>query len=117
MDFLEKLDHLMAERNLNKSTLSKSCDIPYTTIDGWYKKGYEGLKLTTLRKLSNFFDKPLDFWVNDRPSLLSCSDSSDCPTNSLKEQILESIDTLSDDQVNAVSAFIKYLTQQTKEKE
>lgn len=54
MDFLEKLDYLMSKQNLNKSTLSKACDIPYTTIDGWYKKGYAGLKLTTLRKLSNF---------------------------------------------------------------
>ena len=48
MDFLEKLDYLMSKQNLTKSTLSKACDIPYTTIDGWYKKGYAGLKLTTL---------------------------------------------------------------------
>ena len=67
MDFLEKLDYLMDKRNLNKSTLSKACDIPYTTIDGWYKKGYAGLKLTTLRKLSNFFGTSLDFWASEIP--------------------------------------------------
>lgn len=71
MDFLEKLNYLMDKHHLNKSTLSKSCDIPYTTIDGWYKKGYEGLKLTTLRKLSNFFGTSLDFWANDKVSLSS----------------------------------------------
>ena len=65
MDFLEKLNYLMAQRNLNKSTLSKACDIPYTTIDGWYKKGYAGLKLTTLRKLSNYFGTTLDFWTSE----------------------------------------------------
>lgn len=65
MNFLEKLDSLMKMNNLNKNTLSKACDIPYTTIDGWYKKGYKGLKLTTLRKLSSFFNTTLDFWVND----------------------------------------------------
>ena len=65
MDFLEKLDYLMAKNSLNKSSLSKSCGIPYTTIDGWYKKGYEGLKLTTLRKLSDFFKTSLDYWVED----------------------------------------------------
>lgn len=65
MDFLEKLDFLMEKNNLNKHSLSKVCDIPYTTIDGWYKKGYEGLKLTTLRKLANYFDTTLDFWAND----------------------------------------------------
>ena len=58
MDFLEKLDYLMEENHLNKNTLSKACNIPYTTIDGWYKKGYEGLKLTSLKKLSGFFGVP-----------------------------------------------------------
>ena len=65
MDFLEKLDYLMNKYSLNKSTLSKSCDIPYTTIDGWYKRGYEGLKLPTLKKLSNYFDTSLDYWADD----------------------------------------------------
>ena len=45
MTFLDKLNFLMKEHNLNKSTLSKSCGIPYTTIDGWYKKGFENKKL------------------------------------------------------------------------
>ena len=65
MYFLEKLDYLMKEKNLNKNTLSKACGIPYTTIDGWYKKGYEGLKLATLKKLADFFGTSLDYWVED----------------------------------------------------
>lgn len=65
MDFLEKINSLMSSNNLNKSTLSKACDIPYTTVDGWYKRGYEGLKLPTLKKLSNYFDISLDFWADD----------------------------------------------------
>ncbi len=65
MDFLEKLNFLMDKYNLNKSTLSKLCDIPYTTIDGWYKRGYEGLKLPTLKKLSNYFGISLDYWADD----------------------------------------------------
>lgn len=63
MNFLEKLDLMMTTHNLNKNTLSKKCSIPYTTIDGWYKKGYAGLKLSTLKKLSSFFQVPLDYWV------------------------------------------------------
>lgn len=65
MNFLEKLDYLMSRYSLNKSTLSQNSDIPYTTIDGWYKKGYEGLKLTTLRKLAEYFNTTLDYWVVD----------------------------------------------------
>lgn len=40
------------------------------------------------------------------------------PIDSLaKKQILESIDVLNDEQVNAVSSFIKYLLEDNKEKE
>lgn len=65
MDFLEKLNYLMEINHLNKNTLSKACNIPYTTIDGWYKKGYEGLKLTTLRKLAGYFGTSLDYWASE----------------------------------------------------
>ena len=63
----------MKKNNLNKNTLSKACEIPYTTIDGWYKKGYEGLKLTTLKKLSNYFGTSLDFWANDNVKVTETS--------------------------------------------
>lgn len=81
MDFLEKLNYLMQQNGLNKSKLSKACNIPYTTIDGWYKKGYKGVKLTTLRKLSDYFDVPLDFWANeeDTPSPVHTNSIFDMP--------------------------------------
>lgn len=62
MDFLEKLDFLMERFDLTRTTLSQKSGIPYTTIDAWYKKGYEGLKLTTLRKLAQYFNTTLDYW-------------------------------------------------------
>lgn len=65
MDFLEKLNFLMERYGLNKSSLSQKSEIPYTTIDGWYKKGYEGLKLTTLRKIASYFNTSLDYWILD----------------------------------------------------
>ncbi len=65
MNFLEKLDFLMDKYGLNKRTLSLKSDIPYTTIDNWYKRGYEGLKLTTLRKLNDYFNTKLDYWILD----------------------------------------------------
>ena len=65
MDFLQKVDFMMEKYGLNKLSLSQNSGIPYTTIVGWYKKGYEGLKLTTLRKLSDYFNTLLDFWVLD----------------------------------------------------
>ena len=68
MDFLEKVNLLVQERNLNRHTLSEACGIPYTTIDGWYKKGYEGAKVSTLIKLADYFSVELDYLV--RPSIV-----------------------------------------------
>lgn len=65
MDFLQKLDFMMEKYSLNKRTLSQKSGIPYTTIDGWYKKGYEGMKLSTLRALSDYFNTVLDYWATD----------------------------------------------------
>ena len=65
MDFLQKLDFLMEKYGLNKSSMSQNSGIPYTTIDGWYKKGYDGLKLSTFRKLAAYFNTTLDFWILD----------------------------------------------------
>lgn len=65
MDFLQKLDFLMDKYNLNKRTLALNSGIPYTTIDNWYKRGYDGMKISTLRILSDYFNTVLDFWIQD----------------------------------------------------
>lgn len=75
MDFLDRLDSLMNARGINKNILSKESGIPYTTIDGFYKKGYENTKLSTIRKLCTYFDVTMDYLVRgectDKPFTLS----------------------------------------------
>lgn len=61
----EKLDILMAERNINKSQLSRLSGIPYMTIVNFYEKGTENIKRSTLVKLSRFFDVTVDFLIID----------------------------------------------------
>ena len=65
MSFLTKLDKLMKDKNINKSQLSKDSGVPYTTIDGFYKKGTENIKLSTLKKLSSYFGCSLDYLADD----------------------------------------------------
>lgn len=65
MNFLEKLDLLMKEKGISKSVLSKESGIPYTTIDGFYKKGYGNAKLSTIKKLSRYFNITLDEMIGD----------------------------------------------------
>ena len=65
MDFLEKLNSLMNDRGLNRNTLSAGSGIPYTTIDSFYKKGFENAKLSTIQKLADYFDTTLDYLMRD----------------------------------------------------
>ena len=38
MGLTDKLDLLMKEKNINKAELARESGVPYTTIDGFYKK-------------------------------------------------------------------------------
>ena len=55
MTFLEKLDFLMKEKGLNKHKLADLSGVPYTTIVGWYQRGYSGMTLTVFKKICDYF--------------------------------------------------------------
>ena len=65
MNFLEKLDYLMSVNGLNKSTLSSLSGVPYTTIDALYKKGFENIKMSTIKKLASSLNVSLDYLMDD----------------------------------------------------
>ncbi|WP_302597513.1 helix-turn-helix transcriptional regulator [uncultured Clostridium sp.] len=65
MGLTDKLDLLMKERNINKADLARESGVPYTTIDGFYKKGSENAKLSTLKKLCSYFNCTLDYLADD----------------------------------------------------
>ncbi|MCO7128240.1 helix-turn-helix transcriptional regulator [Sporolactobacillus shoreicorticis] len=66
MTFTEKLDLLMKEKGITRAGLAKGSGVPYTTIVNFYEKGSENIKLSTLKKLSNYFNVSLDYLVNDK---------------------------------------------------
>ena len=65
MEFLLKLDSLMENRKLNKRRLSLQSGIPYTTIDGWYKRGYENISMSTFKTLCAFFGVTMESMAYD----------------------------------------------------
>ncbi len=65
MNMIEKIQLLMDERDLTKADVSKGAGIPYTTFDGWFKKGFENVRFPTLRKLALFFDVSMEFLISD----------------------------------------------------
>lgn len=71
MSFTDKLDALMAEKGINKSILSKESGIPYTTIAGFYSKGTDNIKLSTLKKLSSYLGCSIDYLADDNQDEIS----------------------------------------------
>lgn len=78
MDFIEKLDLLIAEKaaewnkahneKYTRKTLAEESGIPYTTLMNFYNKsrGYSKVKLPTLKKLALYFDCTMDYLANDK---------------------------------------------------
>lgn len=66
MNFTDKLDMLMADHKIRISDLSRNSGIPYTTIDGFYKKGCNNIKLSTLKQLADYFGVSIDYLVNEQ---------------------------------------------------
>lgn len=65
MKFIEKLERLMDERDIkNNMELSRLSGIPYTTIDGLFKKDGDP-KLKTLMALQRFFGCSLSYLADD----------------------------------------------------
>lgn len=69
MGFIEKLDALLKESKINKNILSRETGIPYTTIDSFYKKGADNIKLSNLKKIAEYFNVSLDYLVDDNNDL------------------------------------------------
>lgn len=65
MKFTDKLDKLMDEKSLSRMGVAKGSGVPYTTIVNFYEKGTDNIKLSTLRKLADFFNVSLDYLVDD----------------------------------------------------
>lgn len=65
MDFLQKLDYLKSLKKDTNYTLSQHTGIPYATIDALYRRGYAGMRLSTLLRLSDYFNVSVDYLVRD----------------------------------------------------
>lgn len=106
MNFLDKLNNLMMEQGLNKNSLSKASDIPYTTIDGWYKKGYDNLRISTLKKLAAFFNTSLDYWVYD-------SEDQATKLSIERQKLISGISQLDDAQFHLVNRIVNSILNKT----
>lgn len=63
MDFLDRLKVIMESNQDNNSTLAKKSGIPYTTIVGLFKRGWETAQLSTIQKICDHYGVSLDYMV------------------------------------------------------
>lgn len=103
MKLTEKLDMLMKERGITKADLARESGIPYTTITSLYDKGYENVKLSTLKKLADYFNCSLDFIADDNVDIRN----ERMPTT-IAAHLPEGIE-LTEEEIKQVNDFIQFI--------
>ena len=102
MNLLEKIDFLVKENSLNKRKLSINADIPYSTIDGLYKVGYENMRLPTFRKLCDYFNVTMDSMAYDDREIEYKSDISPAALSREEQELIRTYSRLDDRGKNSV---------------
>lgn len=118
MNFLEKLDMLMAAQGLNKRKLSHLSGVPYTTIDGFYKRGYENAQLSNLRKIANALNTSLDFLVTDDSNEIKKSPGADesAPRDEKEFEIMGLVYGLDDSQKDFLISLLEKVAARNQRK-
>jgi len=62
---INKLSMLLEKKNINKRQLARKSGIPHTTIIGFYEHGMADMKFSTLMKLADYFEVPLNYFDVD----------------------------------------------------
>ena len=60
----KKIENLLKQRNITPYRLSKDTGIPYTSLHDW-KTGRSKPKIDKLIILANYFNVPLNYFVDD----------------------------------------------------
>lgn len=120
MNLTDRINKMMEMRGIkNRHELATLSGIPYTTIDGIYKKGTENVTLRTLNKLCECFNCTLDFLVygieND-PEDAAILELIEAAKGNDRDDIRRAADTLRKlkaykDQYNRLAAYVAGLSE------
>lgn len=68
MDFLENLDFLLKAHNMKRADLARAIHVAPSTINSWYARGTDKIKLQVLIDISNYFNVSLEYLINGNES-------------------------------------------------
>ena len=99
MTLTDRIDQLMAKNGIKtKAELSRLTEIPYTTIDGFYKKGTDRIKLSTLQKLCDVLGCSIDYLASgkdqEKKNSAAIDDLVDAASGNDEEDIRRAADQL-----------------------
>ena len=64
MKFLENLDYLLKSHNMKRADLARAINVAPSTINSWYARGTDKVKLEVLTKISDYFGVSIEYLVN-----------------------------------------------------
>lgn len=107
MELIEKLHILMKRNNIkNISQLSKETKIPYTTLKSIFDGDVNDIRLSTSRKLCDYFKITLDDLLDDDIELNDFKYASNNGIN---------IDGLNENEIEEVNRFVEFIRNKKKE--
>ena len=97
MDLLERLSRIMEENGENVATLARKAGMPYTTLDGLFKRGWERAQISTIMKISEYLGISVDYLIYGSEGL---SDRA--------QKIAAKFDVLSEESKGLIELVMKY---------
>lgn len=69
MEFLDNLDFLLKAHNMKRADLARAIHIAPSTINSWYARGTDKIKLQVLIDIADYFKVSLEFLINGNKSV------------------------------------------------
>ncbi len=69
MTFLTQLDYLLKSHNMKRADLARAIHVAPSTINSWYARGTDKIKLQVLLDISDYFGVSLEYLINGNKNL------------------------------------------------
>lgn len=69
MDFYDRINELLEEKKIKKTTLSKEIKIPYTTIASMFSRHSTSIDVQIIKKIADYLETTTEYLINGNENL------------------------------------------------